>query len=87
MSDTYDQAEKAMRDLLDASNVMGTSDDVAQAISNVLLKEHRTLQQAFFRSFKQAMDAYSKGGSDLRNEASVRLAKEIHNSNVVLPFV
>lgn len=84
---TYEQAEKAMRDLLDSSNVMGSTDDVAQAISNVLLKEHRTLQQAFFRSFKQAMDAYSKGGSDARNEGAVHLAKEIHNSDVYLPLV
>ena len=83
----YEQAEKAMRDLLDASNVMGSNDDIAQAISNVLLKEHRTLQQAFFRSFKQAMGAYSEGGSDGRNEGAVQLAKEIHNSDVYLPFV
>jgi len=83
----YDEAEQAMKTLMKCSNSMGSNNDIAQAISNVLLKEHRTIQQSFFRAFKQSMDAYSKGGSDGRNEGSVQLAKEIHNSDVFLPFV
>lgn len=46
-----EKAEQAMRDLLDCSNVMGSDVDVSKAISNVLSREHRTLQQAFMRSF------------------------------------
>jgi len=83
----YEKAEQAMKTLMECSNSMGSNDDIAQAISNVLLKEHRTIQQSFFRSFKQSMDAYSKGGSDGRNEGAIQLAKEIHNSDVFLPFV
>ena len=82
-----EKAEQAMRDLLECSNVMGSDVDVSKAISNVLSREHRTLQQAFMRSFVNAMDTYKDSGSDLRNEGSIQLATEIANTKIGLPYV
>ena len=84
---TVEKAEKAMRDLLDCTNVMGSDKDVAEAISNVLSKEHRTLQQSFMRVFVQSMNQYKDTRFDQRNEQAVKLAKEITEIDTLLPFI
>lgn len=83
----YDKAAKAMRDLLDTTNVMGSDADVAKAMSDVLSREHRTLQNSFFRSFVMAMDTYKDSGSDARNEASIKFAKEVSKGDNYFPFI
>lgn len=83
----YDKAAKAMRDLLDCTNVMGSEKDVARAISDTLSKEHRTLQNSFFRSFVMAMDTYKDARSDARNESSIKFANEISEGEHYFPFV
>lgn len=84
----YEKAEQAMKTLMECSNVMGSEKDVAQAISNVLMKEHNTIQQSFFRSFKQGMNFYSKNAfPDDRNRGAVDLAKVIDKADVYLPFI
>lgn len=82
-----EKAEQAMRDLLDCTNVMGSDKDIAEAIADVLSREHRTLQQGFMRSFVQAMGIYKDSGSDGRNEGSIKLAKEISETETYLPFI
>ena len=42
-----------------------------------MLREHRTIQQEFMKFFMHFVEEMSKNTSDLRNEASVALAKEI----------
>ena len=80
-------AKKAMETLINCSNVMGSDKDVAEAISEALKGEHRTLQQAFFRSFVMAMGDYKNSRSDARNEASVKFAKVVSEGENYFPFI
>ena len=66
-------------------NRMGRNDDsVVKAMAN----DHRTLQQNYMRFFMAFCKEMAKQEySDLRNEASVELAKKILPLNKGLPFV
>jgi hypothetical protein len=55
-----------------------------------MLREHRTLQQGMMRFVMDYIEAMSEQQTDLRNEASVKLAKAIMElpSNVrALPYI
>ena len=55
-------------------------EDQAEAFCEVLSNEHRTLQQNFWRMMIQVIKKYAKmkeGWYDLRNEASVKMCREL----------
>jgi len=55
-----------------------------------MLRDHRSIQQATMRFFMEFVEGMAESGSDLRNQASVDLAKEImkiDSKKRVLPFI
>ena len=63
-----------------------------QAFAEGMLRQHRTLQQNVVRMFMSYMDMLAEQDDyDLRNQASIRLAKRIKrlmdDEHVTLPFV
>lgn len=77
---------KAMENLLAAVN-MDIDNDAAEQIASVLEKEHRTIQQKFMRVFVNAMDIYKDSRYDARNSGAIKLAKEISETDVILPYI
>ena len=80
--------------LFDELNHMGNEENVIDALNTVLSKQHRTLQQNFFRyvivpSIKNFEEKYQQERYDLRNQASCELAHELysHVEKSHLPFV
>ena len=69
--------KEAMEKVMDAVNVMGTDESVAQGIIECLGSTHRTLQQNFWRVMLMVIKEYAKFRYDLRNEASVKLCQFI----------
>jgi len=56
----------------------------------ILLQEHRTIQQNMMRFFMQYVEGMAKNSFDLRNEASVELAKAIMDLDArktALPYI
>ena len=73
--------------LLKFINNMAVDDD---EFVRGLTESHRTLQQSIMRifiKFVAAMSVKEEGFYDLRNEASVKLAREIMKLNTGLPFI
>ena len=76
------QTEDALNSLFDAINKMGGDKDVMAGVTNVLNKQHRTLQQNFMRliivpSIKSFAAKKAEGWYDLRNEAACELATKL----------
>ncbi|MFY4731193.1 hypothetical protein [Nitrospira sp. BLG_2] len=66
-------------------NGMGRRDRV---VAELMAKDHPTLQQNYMRFFMLYCEEMAKQKyTDLRNEASVNLAKEIVKLNKGLPYV
>ena len=84
--ETNPEVEKAMNVIMKQLNIMGTS-NVGTTIAEVLMEDHRTLQQNFFREIYTAMCLYSDSYSDLRNEASVDFAMKVKQMEQYFPFV
>ena len=88
-----EDAKQAIRDLMNALNVMGTKKDIAEGIMEELGCTHRTLQQNFWGVMIDVIREYSEFRHDLRNEASVELCKFLterlkeDESKTYLPFV
>ena len=88
-----EDARKAIADLMNAFNVMGTKKDIAEGIVEELGSTHRTLQQNFWGVMIDVINEYAEFRSDLRNEASVELCKflkeklEENKEKTYLPFV
>ena len=90
MSDIEQATQDAMRALMDQMNYMGTDLTIQKTMSNVLMNEHNTIQQTFWRNILQVAKTYSEMSyCDGRNEASVALCKDIAElaEKHHLPFV
>lgn len=70
-----EQGEEFGRDFSNFLNTMGS--DRQKAAIEVMLRDHRSLQQNTMRFFMMFVEGMAKNGHDLRNEASVELAKAI----------
>jgi hypothetical protein len=69
---------KLMEEIIDESNHYGSEKEMSEAIVDVLDRSHRTLQQTFWRSIKDAMAKYGETEFfDLRNQASVEFCKAV----------
>lgn len=80
---------KAMRTISDNLNSgFGSNEnEIVEAMFNELAKDHRTLQQGFWRVIKKLAHKYKDVTSDARNEGAVMLAKKIDELDVCLPFI
>jgi len=71
----------------------GSRKDISEAIFETVSREHRTLAQAFWSAMLLAQIDYAESRFDLRNEASVELAKAVKelaiekNWDMGLPYV
>ena len=88
------EISEILNSLFDVLNRMGSEQDVETALENVIHSQHRTLQQNFMRnmiipSIRVFAKMGEEGWTDLRNEASCKLAGELHKiaDNTGLPFV
>ena len=88
------QTEDALNSLFDALNKMGGEDQVQKGLEQVLGRQHRTLQQNYFRhivvpSINIFAEKKSSGNFDLRNEASCALAGKLNPlvKDEGLPFI
>lgn len=81
------EATQAADALTDYVNVMGRK---YGAFVAAILRSHRTLQQNVMRMFMQLVKAWSESRYDGRNEATVKLAKEIMEAvgdSIYLPHI
>ena len=82
MTHDAEEIKTAMEALFHAVNCMSGEEERIKAVREVFSREHRTLQQSFFREvvipiLHQAADQYKSKDMDLRNEDSCRLANQI----------
>jgi hypothetical protein len=77
MARTYEQdkidVQAAVKTILNAANG-GNQNDLAEVIWDTVSREHRTIQQCFWSIMLKTQMKYADNQSDLRNEASVKLA-------------
>ena len=81
------RTKDAMEELIRVANVMGSDEDLAQGITEVLQGSHRTLQQSFMRAFAKAMEDYADTGTDARNESAIDFADRIVKLEHHFPFI
>lgn len=62
----------------------GSCKEIAQGMVEALLKEHRTLQQDFWRAVLLTAREYAKFNHDLRNQDAVEMCKKITELNIGL---
>lgn len=87
-----ESVEAAVETLTNAVNVMGTREQVfvADVLHRRLDREHRTLQQNFWRMIGRIIQKVGETPEhyyDLRNEASVKWAKEVSKIETYFPFI
>jgi len=88
-----DDPEQVVRVISDFCNRMGGQEDIEKFVE-FMDREHRTLQQGFTRvlvAWIRHLASLKENWYDLRNEASVKLAKKIMESvpyeSLFLPFI
>lgn len=82
--------EALAQEIISLVNPMGNDKDLAKVLGLALTSSHRTLQQNFWRTILFTADKYVEqmdGHTDLRNKASLELAKLICDKSPYLPFV
>lgn len=90
--ETYEKATKvvdAVRSLTHLMNSYNSQDELwAEVINQALAHEHRSLQQSFWRLFREVIRRYSITHHDLRNEAAVQWCKRVTDEvDAYLPLV
>jgi hypothetical protein len=69
---------------------MGVEDEMAQVLFENVTRQHRTLQQSFFRSFSKLIEKYGTQEDcwfDGRNEASGKWCRKVSETDQYFPFV
>lgn len=68
-----------MAQMLDEFANKSYDKDIAAFVEQITCRTHRTLQQKIMSLFLRTIEAWAedKGGHDVRNEATVKLAKKI----------
>lgn len=84
-----EKVEELFKALISEVNTMGSEDAVADGLVEGLLRSHRTLQQSFVRAFITACQKIDKmeNITDMRNEQSIKILKQIAKIDETLPFV
>lgn len=81
-----EQMEKIETKISEALQVLQNRSDsemVAEVVSFVLSKQHRTHQQSIVRTLFSVLKKYAETGSDLRNASAVEWAKKATDPSVV----
>lgn len=96
MARTYEQDKldvaEAVKTIMGALNG-GNRKEIATVIHETVSRDHRTLQQNFWAVMLDVQMQYADNRSDLRNEASVKLANLVkqvaieNNMDLGLPYV
>ena len=73
MTDQTTKVTEAMKVLMNQCNLMGSTTDIEQAMVNVIVGDHRTIQQSFWRVMTKVISSYAEASSDDRNKASVEM--------------
>jgi len=88
------EIKKIFRELFNELNHLGNENNVTDALNEVLGEQHRTLQQNYFRyivlpSIQTFANKQDRHLTDLRNEASCELAKQLEPlvKNACLPYI
>lgn len=96
MSTTFEEIaernEKAAREILDLVRFMHNDEDFANLLAEKLEREHRTIQQSFFRFIGRVIVKYAENQgpmhSDGRNQAAKDWAKKVAEENPPhFPFI
>ena len=80
------KVEAAMKVIMGQLNSLGNT-NVGNTIAKVVMEDHRTLQQNFFREINKVFVIYENSYHDLRNEASVKYAQEVSGLDHYFPLV
>lgn len=93
-ADAVKESLDIFKQLGSSLNRMGNEENVEDALREYLGKEHRTLQQNFFKhvvlsAIRVFAEKHDNNLFDLRNEASCELAKKLEPFvlNQYLPFI
>lgn len=81
-----EQMEKIETKISEALEVLQNRSDsemVAEVVSFVLSKQHRTHQQSIVRTLFSVLKKYAETGSDLRNASAVEWAKKATDPSIV----
>jgi ribosomal protein L16 Arg81 hydroxylase len=82
----YAQVESAVKTL--STLVNRSNEHLPEIISEVLMGEHRTLQQGVIRALRDAMEIYgNESRTDLRNEGAKSFCKEVAKIDHCMPFI
>jgi len=91
MQDTIkrEKVKELMNQLIDETNTMGCDELVADARFDAIVRNHRTLQQGFWRIMFDVADKYKDINHDLRNEAAVKACGKVTEAlkDSYLPYV
>lgn len=83
--------EEVIEEIFRLLNYMTNEKELANAFNEKVSRQHRTLQQNFFRLVHSIIANYAvnseKFGYDLRNEAAVNWAKEVAKIEGFMPFI
>ena len=85
-----DEQAKIVTDAIEAvidCNNRCSDELVAEGILKALNGAHRTLQASFIRSLVLALDEYSLGDFDARNEAAIKWAADATGKDIHIPFI
>lgn len=83
-----EEATAALNTLFDVSNKMNIGEEVLIEVFNeAMRRQHRTLIQGFWRVISAAIKEYSASQFDLRNEDSVKWAKEVSKIEAFMRYV
>lgn len=85
--DIDSQNELIIEELFVLLNIMGNDRVLYNVLPKILLNEHRTIQQNFWRLIHRTAEEYKEQRFDMRNQASVEFAKHITLFGEALPFV
>lgn len=87
----YEEAEKiarAVEDLCHLLNSYNSRDELLGEVFNqCLVRQHRSLQQSFWRLMREVIRRYAITHHDMRNEAAVLWCKRAAELDAYLPFV
>jgi len=83
--------EEVIEEIFRLLNYMTNEKELTNAFNDKISRQHRTLQQNFFRMINLIVATYAdnsdKIGCDARNEASVAWAKEVKKIEKFMPFI
>jgi len=87
--ESQDELKAAINTVMKHLNYMGVKEaDIGKLISDTVQREHRTIQQTFWRTINEAATDYGRYASvDLRNEGSRVWCNNVSEIETTMPFI